>query len=126
MKKIIFSIASFLPSVAFAQQITGSNSITNFDTLVGRLTNIGNVVIELLIAFAVIYIIVTVVRFIMSDGEKRGELRTSILWGIVGLFVILSIWGLVRILTNTFRTDNRDIPSQRNGEVPRIPLPGTN
>lgn len=126
MKKIILSIAAFLPSVALAQQITGSNSITNFDTLVGRLTNIGNVVIELLIAFAVIYIIVTVVRFIMSDGEKRGELRTSILWGIVGLFVILSIWGLVRILTNTFRTDNRNIPSQINGEVPRIPLPGTN
>ena len=125
MKKIILSIATFLPSVTFAQQITGSNPITNFDTLVGRLTNIGNVVIELLIAFAVIYIIINVVRFIMSgDDTKRSELRTSILWGIVGLFVILSIWGLVRILTNTFNTGNRQAPRQNTGEVPYIPLPG--
>ncbi len=102
MKKIIATIASFLPSVAFAQAITDVNSLTY------KLTNIGNIFIEILIAFAVIYIIFNVVRFIVSDAgsEKRTGYRDGVLWGIVGLFVILSIWGLVRILTNTFRTDS--------------------
>jgi heme/copper-type cytochrome/quinol oxidase subunit 4 len=100
MKKIIIGIASFLPSVAFAQAITDANSLT------AKLTNIGNTVIGLLIAFAVIWIIVNVVRFIMkADSDDRKPIQNAILWGIVGLFVILSIWGLVRILTNTFRTD---------------------
>ncbi len=101
MKKVISALIPFLPSVAFAQAITDVNSLTY------KLTNLGNVFIEILIALAVIWIIFNVVRFIMSsdDSEKRGAYRNSVLWGIVGLFVILSIWGLVRILTNTFRTD---------------------
>lgn len=102
MKKILTFLAVSLPAVASAQAITDINSLTY------KLTNIGNVVIQLLIAFAVIYIIFNVIRFIMVGADKpedRTAIRATILWGIVGLFVILSIWGLVRILTNTFRTD---------------------
>lgn len=101
MKKFLLALAVFLPAVASAQAITDVNSLTY------KLTNIGNVVIEILIAFAVIYIVFQAVRYIVSgdDSEKRKEIGKGILWGIVGLFVILSIWGLVRILTNTFRTD---------------------
>lgn len=124
MKKIL-ALVPFLPSVAAAQQVTSQAPITNFDSLVLKLTQMGNVFIELLIAFAVIWIIFNAVRFIIaSDDSKRSEYRNSILWGIVGLFVILSIWGLVRILTNTFRTDNTNIPRQSTGEVPRILYPG--
>ncbi len=101
MKKIIATIATVFPSITFAQTITDVNSLSY------KLTNLGNLFIEILIAFAVIYIVFNVVRFITSEvgGEKRGQYQTGIMWGIVGLFVILSIWGLVRILTNTFRTD---------------------
>jgi bacteriorhodopsin len=100
MKKLIVSIATFLPAVAFAQPITDVNSLTY------KLTNIGNTFIQILIAFAVIWIIYNVVRYIIkSDSEDRKPIGMSILYSIVGLFVILSIWGLVRILTNTFRTD---------------------
>ena len=102
MKKLLTVAASFFPLVAFAQAITDVNSLTY------KLTNIGNVVIEVLIAFAVIYIIFQAIRFIMKGDspEDRKTIGNGLMWGIVGLFVILSIWGLVRILTNTFRTDN--------------------
>ena len=101
MKKIIAATLAFIPSLAFAQAITDVNTLTY------KLTNLGNVFIQILIAFAVIYIIFNVVRFITAEagGDKRAGYQSGILWGIVGLFVILSIWGLVRILTNTFRTD---------------------
>lgn len=113
MKKFISALVPFLPSVAFAQTITDVN------TLSYKITNLGNLVIEFLIGFAVIFIIYNVVRFITTSGEGRGEYRTSILWGIVGLFVILSIWGLVRILTNTFRTDTNAPVNQ----YPRVQYP---
>jgi heme/copper-type cytochrome/quinol oxidase subunit 4 len=101
MKKIFATLLVFTPFIASAQAITDVNSLTY------KLTNIGNVVLEILIAFAVIYIVFQAVRFIMAgnDPEGRATIRDGILWGIVGLFVILSIWGLVKILTNTFRTD---------------------
>ena len=101
MKKILTILAVSFPALASAQTITDVNSLTY------KLTNIGNVILELLIAFAVIYIVFNVIRFIMQkDDTERSAIRTSILWGIVGLAVIVSIWGLVRILTNTFRVDN--------------------
>jgi len=101
MKKILAALAVSIPTLVSAQAITDVNSLTY------KLTNIGNVVIEILIAFAVIYIIFQVIRYIMAGDkpEERSTIGKTVLWGIVGLFVILSIWGLVRILTNTFRTD---------------------
>lgn len=101
MKKILAALAVSIPALASAQAITDVNSLTY------KLTNIGNVVIQILIAFAVIYIIFQVIRYIMNGDkpEERATIGKGVLWGIVGLFVILSIWGLVRILTNTFRTD---------------------
>ncbi|MEN9912983.1 MAG: hypothetical protein RLY66_391 [Candidatus Parcubacteria bacterium] len=115
MKKIIAALVSFLPSVAFAQAITDVNTLTY------KLTNLGNTFIQILIAFAVIWIIFNVVRFIMSGNseDKRKEYQGGIIWGIVGLFVILSIWGLVRILSNTFRTDTTAPVNQ----YPRVQYP---
>jgi Na+/proline symporter len=102
MKKLIIALAVLAPSVAMAAQ-----PITDVNSLTSKVTGIGNTIIGVLISFAVIWIIWNVVRFIMSDSEKRAEIRGSILWGLVGLFVILSIWGVVNILSNTFSTDNQ-------------------
>lgn len=115
MKKFIATIATFLPAIAFAQPITDVNSLTN------KLTNIGNVFIQVLIAFAVIWIIYNIVRYIVkSDApEERALIGKSILWSIVALFVMLSIWGLVRILTNTFRTDT----SAPTNQFPQVQYP---
>ncbi len=101
MKKIIALAAVLAPSVASAAVLTDVNSV------VSTATSIGNTVIGILIAFAVIYIIYNVIRFIMAEGDDRAAHRSNIGWGIVGLAIILSIWGLVAILTNSFRTDTR-------------------
>jgi heme/copper-type cytochrome/quinol oxidase subunit 4 len=108
MKKIITSIAIFAPSIAFAQAITDINSLSY------KLTNIGNVVIQVLIALAVIWIIFNIVRYILAADkpEERSKFGVAILWSIVGLFVILSIWGLVNILSNTFRTNSNTPTNQ--------------
>jgi bacteriorhodopsin len=102
MKKIIAGIAMFAPLSAFA-----ATPIVDINSLSTRLTNIGNILIELLISLAVIWIIWSVVRYILAadQPDKRKELGKAILYGIVGLFVILSIWGLVNILSNTFSTN---------------------
>ncbi len=122
MKKLIASIVAFAPTLVFAQAITDVNSLTN------KFTNLGNTAIQILIAFSVIWIIYNVVRYLIMGGEseeKRKQAGGAILWGIVGLFVILSIWGLVRILTNTFVTQ-RAAPTAGSGEFPTIPQPQFN
>jgi len=102
MKKLIALTLSLAPVAVFAQQITDANGLT------AKITNIGNTIVVLLISFSVIWIIVNVVRYLIAgaDSTARKEGGMSILWGVVGLFVILSIWGLVAILSNTFSTNN--------------------
>ncbi len=115
MKKLIGLTISLAPSLAFAQQITDINSATT------KFTNLGNTFVTILISISVIYIIWSVVRYLIAGGEDdRKKGRDAIIWGVVGLFVILSIWGLVNILRRSFTTDT-NAPSQ--GEINRLNIP---
>ena len=126
MKKIIAIALAFTPFVALAQT---STSINNVNNLADKLVSLGNMFTYLLIAAAVIFIIWHVVIYLIkggSDEEARGKASSSILWGVVGLFIILSIWGLVNILMNTFRTTPvaQQIPQVQNvngGNIPYDP-----
>ena len=61
-------------------------------------------VIPLLIGLAVVFFIIGIIKFIASAGDedKRREGKNIMVWGIIGLFVIVSMWGLVGLLSNTF------------------------
>ncbi len=104
MKKLFTILAAIAPSVAFAQTV-----VTDANSLTVKLTGLANTFIGILIALAVIFVIWHAILFIMEAGapDKRKEHGWGIIWGLVGLAIILSIWGLVAILTNTFRTNNQ-------------------
>ena len=123
MKKFIIALVSFSPVVAFAQTIAsaGSNpsAISDATTLAQRLTYLFNVAIDVLIALAILWIIISVVVWIVSSGgENATKWRTNALWGIAGLALILCIWGLVHVLTNTFNTAQNGLNA---GEIPTVP-----
>jgi hypothetical protein len=66
---------------------------------------IGNTIIYILVAFAVLYIVFYVVKYLIAGGaDDKAKNAANVGWGILGLFIIVSIWGLVNILTNTFST----------------------
>lgn len=114
MKKLIASIIAFAPGIAFAQPLTDINSVAN------KATSIGNLVVQLAISFAVIWIIVSIVRYLIAGGEDgRAKGRDAIVYGVIGLFVILSIWGLVYILKSSFNTQN----TRPDTEINKLVLP---
>ncbi len=128
MKKFIASIVAFSPLVAFAQGI-GSNitPVTDVNSLTNKLIGLGNIFTYLLIAAAVLFIIWNVVVYLIKGGEEgaRSKAGLSILWGVVGLFIILSIWGLVNILMNTFKTTAPattipQVQNVNNGNIPTL------
>lgn len=121
MKKLIASIIAFAPAVAFAQS---SAPVRDFNSLTIKANSIGNTIIGILIALAVIFIVYNVLMFIIKAGtDERKTYQNAILWGIVGLAVILSIWGLVAILTNTFGTTTGGSgPIQEYPQNPNPPI----
>ena len=112
MKKIIAFVVLFSPLSVFAEEITNASGVA------ASVASIFNLIIGLLISLAVLFIIYNVVMYFVKGGESadRAAAGMSILWGIVGLFVILSIWGLVAILRGTFQTDD-------TGYTVTIPVP---
>src|SRR3990167_7525919 len=79
--------------------------INNFKDLVKKITeNVFNPLVGLLLTLALIYFFVGLVKYIMSAGdeEAKGAGRSIMINGVIALFVMAAVWGLVAILNQTF------------------------
>ncbi len=77
-----------------------------FSSLVSDLTTFLSDLIPLVVVLALLYFLWGAVQFIRADDKTRGEARTRVIYGLVGLFVMVSVWGLVGVLSNTLNLDN--------------------
>ncbi|OGI92188.1 hypothetical protein A2933_01300 [Candidatus Nomurabacteria bacterium RIFCSPLOWO2_01_FULL_46_18] len=79
-------------------------------TLEGILCKVGdilNLIVPILIALAVVIFIWGVITYVVGgDEEAKKKGRQRMIWGIIGIAVIVALWGLVRVLTNTFGVGN--------------------
>jgi len=59
--------------------------------------------IRLLFAAAIAYFVYGVFNYVRKsgDGEARAEGANHILWSTVGLFIMVSVWGIIGILEST-------------------------
>lgn len=68
-------------------------------------TNIIDPLIGLAFAVAVVVFAYGVIQMIIhdtdADAHKNG--RTSMIWGIVGMFIMFSAWGIINIVSNTVK-----------------------
>lgn len=97
MRKLIpfAAIGYFLPLFVFAQGGLYGVILTIRDLL--------NAIIPVLITLATLYFIWGVIKYITAkDEEKRKEGVKIIIAGIIGLFVIVAVWGIVALLGETF------------------------
>lgn len=113
LKISIGAAAVFGPALALAQNLyTGGSGVstgttnpggTSIFNILGIISSIFAIVIPLLVTIAVIWVIIGVIKYITADDdETQATARKTILHGIIAVFVIVSIWGLVAILNQTF------------------------
>lgn len=94
---IVSGILLVLPSVVFA----AARDLTGLMRLVFDLIHQASIVV---LALALLVFLWGLARFIMyaNNEDKKKEGKTIMVWGIVALFVMVSISGIIRILDNTF------------------------
>jgi multisubunit Na+/H+ antiporter MnhB subunit len=100
--------------------VVGAQGTVDAESILGTIQRILNIIIPLLITFAVAVFIYGVITYVMGkdDGTKEKG-RNMMISGIIGLFVIVAMWGLVDVLSNTFLNGNE-------GSIQNIPcIPGT-
>lgn len=98
----------------YTTYLTGESSCAvpprNFSEFICVATNsILSPLIPILITLALIAFFWGVAKYVVqgaNDEKSREQGKQIMLWGIVGLFVMVSVWGLVAIVQNTFNLEN--------------------
>ena len=98
-----------------------AGAVESINDLFNLTEDIINKLAPLLIAIAVIILLIGIINYIRAgdDEEKRSKGRNEMIYGIIGLFVMVSIWGLVAILSGTFNLNN-DIPDTVDELLPNF------
>ncbi|MEA2112772.1 MAG: hypothetical protein U9P50_02250 [Patescibacteria group bacterium] len=85
---------------------------SDFKGVIAIIANILDKVLPVIVLLAFIYFIWGLTQYIRSDKEKSPETKTVMINGLIGLFVMVCVWGFVWILTGTFISDgNVNYPS---------------
>jgi hypothetical protein len=105
LKYFISPIALLLPFVTFAQ----NDAINAFVTTINGWVSL---LMPTLIAIALVLFLWGVLRYLFSkDGVTKKEARDFMMWGIVALFVMVSVWGLVKVIQTIIFGDNANVTS---------------
>ena len=91
-----------------------------FQTIVGKIqSSIFTPMVALIISWAAVTFLWALIKYIKSeDPNAKGEAVKTISWGILILAVMLSVWGLVNLLTNTFSSWGSN--SSQNINIPQM------
>ncbi len=77
--------------------------INTFEGLVGRIYSIIASLVPVIVSLTLIVFLWGIFQLVRSNSEdSRKDAIKIITFGIVALFVMVSVWGLVAILSNTF------------------------
>ncbi len=91
---------TLLPMIASAAGLT--------DVLV-LASSILNACIGLLITGAIVVFFYSIAMYMLTaDNVKKGESLKLALYGVVTIFVMVSIWGIIRLLQSTFKVTSTD------------------
>ena len=119
MKKIIYIY--FLLAISLVA-IPALAQVRTFRQLVENVF-IGSIlrpIVPVLIGMAVVVFIYGILTVMFSEGgEKKESGKQFMIWGIVGIFVMVSVWGLVAILRDSFQLNI-------NPQTIQITVPNTN
>ena len=101
MKKIAkilpIGFVAALPWLALAQSSVDFGWIQSLIASIGTLVSM---LIPVVIAIGLLFFIWGLVVYIMASGDEaaKEEGKRKMIWGIIALFVIVAVWGLVALL----------------------------
>lgn len=77
---------------------------TNIQSLIRASGSLIDVLIGVLISLALVIFLWGLARYIFSAGDESrlADAKRLMFWGIIALFVMMSVWGIVLFLQDTF------------------------
>ena len=98
MKKVIYGVLALAPALGFAQSLSSLDAILIFIQKTVRL------LIPIFFGLAIVYFFWGLIQYIRSAGDpaKAKEGKSIMIWGVIAIAVMASLWGLVFWLQGIF------------------------
>src|SRR3989344_2212131 len=105
-KALPYALVAAAPFFALAQ--TGQAGI-----IVGRIRNLVNQIVPILLIIGTVVFLWGVILYLTAgaDEEKRANARSLMIYGLVGLFVMVAVCGIVKVLVNFFGVGGAGVPT---------------
>ena len=101
--------------------------MTTLADILWTLSDLVNIAIPIVVSLALLAFFWGLAMFIFQSGdtEKRKNGLQIMIWGIIVLFVIVSLWGIINVLQYTFNVEGGyvEVPffDATGGQDPRPP-----
>ena len=108
-KALPYLLSMATPLFAFAQVQAFS--------IVSRTQQLINQIIPILLIIGTIVFLWGVIMFLTAgaDEEKRAGARSLMIYGLIGLFVMVAVWGIVNVLVGFFGVGGTGVPTSPGG-----------
>jgi len=113
MKKFI------IPALLVAPMMASAQTLFNVETLLRSIGRLVDLALPIVVAIALLGFFWGLAKFIFAAGNEvdSEQGKKLMIWSLVALFVMVSVWGLVRFIGNALNV-------QQGGtiEVPTVPI----
>ncbi len=94
-------------SVVLVPAVSSAVTLTETFGLINRLIN---ALIPIVISIAILYFFWALANYLLKAGDDgaQKEMRYAMIYGVLAIFVMVSIWGFVRLLQSTFKVNSTD------------------
>ncbi len=100
-----------LPVLALAAPTPTGVSTTYINSILNAVESTLKALVPLLISIAFVILLIYIVRYIWGGADGKDASRSGIVWSIIALAVMLSIWGLVGLVQNIAGVSNSSTPA---------------
>lgn len=92
--------ASFLPLLVGAEIFSTTGGTGRLEALIQSVGRLVAALIPIIIGLALVVFLWGILLYVISKSqEDKAAARSYMIWGIIGLFVMVSVWGIVTILS---------------------------
>jgi hypothetical protein len=129
MKRFSLFVLLALPFPAFAQfplvQAFQGNPAyaTPLGGVLAMILNLVSLASFIVGALALIWFFWGIIQYVLKGEniEKRAQSRDFMIYAVIGMFVMFSIWGLVNLVRNTFFRPGDPAVHLLPGDIPSVP-----
>ncbi len=107
--KILITSFILIPQLVFAQE-----RLSGTKKLLESISGIVGTLIPIAFGLAMLFFFWGIAKYIWSSGSGKEEGKQIMVWGVIAVFVMSTIWGIVAFISDSFGIDaetNMNIPT---------------